>query len=179
MRFILTFSLLSISLLMACTTGIDTGSEPTSDPAASSEVNSAETTDQATTAESFKQPLVYAEGGIALKGADPVAYFTDASYVAGDAAHSYDWNGATWHFASAENRDQFASDPEKYAPQYGGYCAWAVSQGNTAAIDPNAWEIVDGKLYLNYNQKVKDRWVEDIPGNISQADQNWPQVLNN
>ncbi|NJN21151.1 MAG: YHS domain-containing protein [Leptolyngbya sp. RL_3_1] len=128
---------------------------------------------------SFKQPVVYAEGGIALKGADPVAYFTDATYVAGDAAHSYDWNGATWHFASAENRDQFASDPEKYAPQYGGYCAWAVSQGNTAAIDPNAWEIVDGKLYLNYNQKVKDRWVEDIPGNISQADQNWPQVLNN
>jgi len=130
-------------------------------------------------ADAFKQPVVYAEDGVALKGADPVAYFTDSAYVQGDAAYSHDWNGATWHFASAENRDLFAGEPEKYAPQYGGYCAWAVSQGNTAAIDPNAWEIVDSKLYLNYNQNVQERWAEDIPGNIEKAEQNWPNVLNN
>lgn len=130
-------------------------------------------------ADAFKQPVVYAEDGLALKGADPVAYFTDSAYVQGDAAYSHEWNGATWHFASAENRDLFAGEPEKYAPQYGGYCAWAVSQGNTAAVDPEAWEIVDGKLYLNYNQKVKDRWAADIPGNIEKAEQNWPRVLNN
>ncbi|MDA0268943.1 MAG: YHS domain-containing (seleno)protein [Cyanobacteria bacterium] len=185
----MTFSVLSMALLVASCTPTSNNSGTVSSGTASSGTGPSQTTEAAATteatettavaAETFKQPVVYAEAGIALKGADPVAYFTDGTYVQGEAAYSHDWNGATWHFASAENRDQFASDPDQFAPQYGGYCAWAVSQGKTAAIDPNAWDIVDGKLYLNYNQNVKDRWVEDIPGNIDKANQNWPQVLNN
>jgi hypothetical protein len=72
---------------------------------------------------------------------------------------------------------KFKADPEKYAPKYGGYCAWAVAQGYTAEIDPEAWKIVGGKLYLNYSKDVQKKWEQDIPGNIEKADQNWPGVL--
>lgn len=123
-------------------------------------------------------PAVFAENNIAIRGADPVAYFNQGQHVAGSANYTYEWAGATWQFASAENRDLFASDPVAYAPQYGGFCAWAVSQGYTASIDPTAWKIVDGKLYLNYDARIQARWQQDIPGNIAQADQNWPAVLN-
>ena len=85
--------------------------------------------------------------------------------------------GATWSFASAENRATFAADPEKFAPRYGGYCAWAVSQGYTASIDPDAWRIVDGALYLNYSLAVREEWERDIPGHIASADVNWPRLL--
>ncbi|MEM1255202.1 MAG: YHS domain-containing (seleno)protein [Cyanobacteria bacterium P01_H01_bin.21] len=115
--------------------------------------------------------------GLAIRGTDPVAYFTEGGPVAGSSEFTYTWNNATWQFASAENRDLFAANPEQYAPQYGGYCAWAVSQGYTAAIDPNAWKIVDGKLYLNFNKGVQRRWERDIPGNITRANANWPEVL--
>ena len=121
----------------------------------------------------------YAEDGVAIDGADPVAYFTESKAVIGDAAFAHEWQGATWHFSSAEHRDLFAENPEQYAPQYLGYCAWAVSQGYTAPIDPEAWKIVEGKLYLNYDQRVQDRWAKDIPGNIAKADANWPGVLAN
>ncbi len=114
---------------------------------------------------------------LAVSGYDAVAYFTEGRPVKGSGRHEYDWNGATWRFASAANRDAFAADPESYAPQYGGYCAWAVSQGYTASSDPAAWRIVDGKLYLNYSKGVQQTWAEDIPGNISKADANWPRVL--
>ena len=114
---------------------------------------------------------------VAVKGYDPVAYFEASEPVEGDSRHEYQWNGATWRFASEANRELFASDPQKYAPQYGGYCAWAVAQGKTAPIDPQAWRIVDGKLYLNYNQDIQKKWVQDIPGNIEKADANWPAVL--
>ncbi|NEP76447.1 YHS domain-containing (seleno)protein, partial [Okeania sp. SIO2G5] len=123
--------------------------------------------------------LANAENGVAIDGADPVAYFTESKAVIGSAEFSHEWQGATWHFASAENRDLFAAAPEEYAPQYLGYCAWAVSQGYTAPIDPEAWKIVDGKLYLNYDQRVQNRWAKDIPGNIAKADANWPGVLTN
>ena len=113
-------------------------------------------------------------GGVAINGYDPVAYFTDGKPVDGSDDFTHDWNGATWRFASAEHRDMFAADPEKYAPQYGGYCAWAVSQGYTASTDPTAWKIVDDKLYLNYSVGVQQRWVKDIPGNIAKGDKNWP-----
>lgn len=116
--------------------------------------------------------------GTAIDGTDPVAYFTMGKPVEGSSDFAHDWNGATFHFASAENRDVFAANPEKYAPQYGGYCAWAVSQGYTAATDPEAWRIVDGKLYLNYNKSVQSTWEQDIPGNIAAGDGNWPKVLN-
>ena len=116
--------------------------------------------------------------GVAIKGYDPVAYFTDGKSAKGDAAFAYDWNGATWRFASAAHRDAFKADPEKYAPQFGGYCAWAVSQNYTANSDPeNAWKIVNGKLYLNYNREIQQKWAEDIPGNIAKADGNWPALV--
>src|SRR5512135_2769630 len=90
-------------------------------------------------------------GGVAIRGYDPVAYFTESKPVEGSKQFTFEWQGATWRFASAANRDLFAKTPEKYAPQYGGYCAYAVSQGHTATIDPQRWRIVDGKLYLNYS----------------------------
>ena len=116
-------------------------------------------------------------GGVAIDGWDPVAYFTDSKPVEGDKAYSFDWNGATWRFASAAHRDLFAQAPEKYAPQYGGYCAWAVAEGGTASGDPRYWKIVDGKLYLNYDADVQKKWEKDIPGNIGRANRNWPSVL--
>ncbi|MEJ6404499.1 YHS domain-containing (seleno)protein [Yoonia sp. 2307UL14-13] len=123
-------------------------------------------------------PTIYAEGGIAIDGTDPVAYFTESAPVAGDPSITHDWNGATWRFANAENRDTFAADPEAYAPQYGGYCAWAVSEGYTASTVPEAWKIVDGRLYLNFSRRIQRRWERDIPGRIASADANWPDVLN-
>jgi YHS domain-containing protein len=117
--------------------------------------------------------------GVAIAGADPVAYFNQGAYIPGSDQFTYEWSGATWQFASAENRDAFADDPAAYAPQYGGFCAWAVSQGYTAAVDPEAWKIVDGKLYLNYDSNVQARWERDIPGNIAKADTNWPEVAAN
>ena len=116
-------------------------------------------------------------GGVAVDGYDPVAYFTEGRPVEGRSEFSYRWRGATWRFASAANRDLFAAAPGKYAPQYGGYCAWAVAQGYAADADPEAWKIVEGKLYLNYNQKVMAQWREDVPGNISKADANWPRLV--
>jgi len=116
-------------------------------------------------------------GGLAVDGYDPVAYFTDGKPVEGSKEFTLDWNGATWRFASAAHRDEFRQAPEKYAPQYGGYCAWAVSQNYTADSDPEAWTIVDGKLYLNYNRKVMATWQQDVPGNVTKADGNWPKLL--
>ena len=113
----------------------------------------------------------------ALKGYDAVAYFTESAPVKGDDDFAYEWNGAKWLFSSAENRDAFVADPERYAPQYGGYCAWAVSQGYTASGDPKVWAIVDGKLYVNYDKKIGERWQQDTAGFIEAADENWPRVL--
>lgn len=122
-------------------------------------------------------PEIYAEGGVAVDGSDVVAYFTDGAPVTGSADHTVDWNGATWQFASAENAAMFEANPEDYAPQYGGYCAYAVSKGYTAPTEPDAWTIHEGKLYLNFNTTVRKIWSEDIPGNIVKADGNWPTVL--
>lgn len=121
---------------------------------------------------------VFAEDNIAIRGADPVAYFTQGAYVAGSPEYTYDWGGATWQFANAEHRDLFVSNPGQYAPQYGGFCAWAVSEGYIAPVDPTAWDIVDGRLYLNFNARIQGRWQRDIPGHIARANQNWPGVLN-
>ena len=113
----------------------------------------------------------------AVSGYDTVAYFTEGKPVEGSDAHTYEWMGATWLFSSAENLERFMAEPERYAPQYGGYCAYAVSRGSTASTDPTAWKIVDDKLYLNYSHSVKAQWEEDIPGNIAKADANWPTLL--
>ncbi len=124
-----------------------------------------------------KTPEVYADDGVAIDGTDAVAYFTAGKPVAGSADFSHDWMGATWLFSTEENRATFASDPKAYAPQYGGYCAYAVSEGYTASTVPEAWKIVDGKLYLNYSRGVQRRWEKNIPARIEAADANWPSVL--
>ena len=116
-------------------------------------------------------------GSVAIDGTDPVAYFTEGKAVKGSSGFTHRWKGAAWRFKNAANRDAFAANPEKYAPQFGGYCAWAVSRGNTADIDPEAWKVFRGKLYLNYSKSVQAQWVEDIPGNIAKAEGHWPGVL--
>lgn len=113
----------------------------------------------------------------AIRGTDPVAYFTEGRPVEGSEEFTSTYNGAVWAFSSAENKALFDADPTAYAPQYGGYCAWAVAQGYTASTVPEAWHIEDGKLYLNFSLGVQRRWSEDIPGNISKGDANWPNVL--
>ena len=130
--------------------------------------------------ESEVAPPVYSESfsGLAIRGADPVAYFTQSKPIKGEAEFEHEWNDATWRFSSQENLDLFAANPEQYAPQYGGYCAKAVSEGNLASIDPESWKIVDDKLYLNYSPAVQQQWSQDIPGSIALGDENWSGVLN-
>ncbi|WP_208348080.1 YHS domain-containing (seleno)protein [Pseudaestuariivita rosea] len=123
-------------------------------------------------------PTIYAEDGVAVDGTDVVAYFTEGQPVAGNPDLTHDWMGATWRFSTEENRAAFIENPESFAPQYGGYCAYAVSEGYTASTVPEAWRIVDDKLYLNFSRRVQRRWERDIPGRIASADANWPAVLN-
>lgn len=115
--------------------------------------------------------------GVAVGGYDPVAYFTEGRAVEGSPAITLQHAGVSWRFSSEANRSLFEADPMKFAPRYGGYCAWAVSRGYTAKGDPNAWSIVEGKLYLNYNREVRQTWQKDARGNIAKADANWPKVL--
>jgi YHS domain-containing protein len=115
--------------------------------------------------------------GVALHGHDAVAYFAQGKAVPGVAQFEHTWNGARWRFANAANRDRFAQQPEQYAPQFGGYCAWAVSRNYTADIDPNAFAVVDGKLYVNYSSFVQARWRLDRAGNIQKGHANWPGLL--
>lgn len=122
-------------------------------------------------------PEIYAEGGIAIDGTDPVAYFTEGRPVEGSREQTLEWKGATWRFATAGNRSMFEADPESYAPRYGGWCAYAVSRGYTAPTVPQAWTIHDGKLYLNFSRPVRALWARDIPGNVERGDANWPGVL--
>ncbi len=112
----------------------------------------------------------------AIGGYDPVAYFTDSKPVKGTAALKYSWQGADWHFASQQHLDAFKANPQQYAPQYGGYCAYGTSQGYKAPTEPDAWTVANNKLYLNYNRKVKETWSKDQAGYIKKADANWPKV---
>lgn len=114
---------------------------------------------------------------VAVGGYDPVAYFTDSHPVRGAAQFRIMHQGYEYRFASAEHLAAFRANPARYLPQYGGYCAWAVSQGYTASGNPNNWRIVDGRLYLNYNAEIQARWLSDIPGHITRANNNWPSVL--
>jgi hypothetical protein len=114
---------------------------------------------------------------LAVKGYDVVAYFTEGAPRRGDGRFEVDWDGARWRFASADNRDRFQREPERYAPQYGGYCAYAVSRNYTADADPDAWHIENGRLYLNYSLRVRRLWREDVPGNIAKGDRNWPGLI--
>lgn len=114
---------------------------------------------------------------VAVGGYDVTAYFTDGKPVKGSKKFTAEYLGADWHFASAANRDKFAAAPAQYAPQYGGYCAWAVAQGDTASGDPQLWTLHAGKLYLNYNKKINDKWRADMENLIVAGDKNWPRVL--
>jgi hypothetical protein len=114
--------------------------------------------------------------GLALRGYDPVAYFTDGKPSAGNPAISYRWHGATWQFTSEAHRATFIADPVQYAPQFGGYCAFAVSQGTTATGDPHQWAVVNHKLYLNNNPFAQTLWNTDRPGKIQAGQTNWPLI---
>ena len=114
---------------------------------------------------------------VALQGYDTVAYFTVGEPTKGSADYTTTYEGAEFRFASEENLNLFLAEPAKYAPQYGGYCAWAVAQGKTAKGDARRWAVVDGKLYLNYNKGIQKKWNKDRAGFIESGDQNWPTVL--
>jgi hypothetical protein len=118
----------------------------------------------------------YEKNGAALSGHDAVAYFNDGKPVPGDAAITHAHRGSTFRFASAANRDAFAANPDRYAPQYGGYCAFGTTRGYKAATDPAAFSVVDGKLYLNYNREVQTAWSKDAKSHIVTADAKWPEV---
>jgi YHS domain-containing protein len=116
------------------------------------------------------------ESKLAIKGYDPVAYFTEAKPVLGDAKYSAQHLGATYHFSSAEHKSLFEGNPDKYAPQYGGYCAFGVSKEYKFDIDPQAWAVVDDKLYLNLNPKVQTRWLDEQDELIVEADSIWNTI---
>ena len=125
-------------------------------------------------------PPIFSNKNGAIRGADPVAYYSltpGSKAVMGSDEFTHEWMGATWKFANTENRDLFIADPEKYAPQYGGYCAFAVSHNFTKSIKPDQWEIVAGKLYLNYNRTAYKKWARDQSSSIAHGDENWPTVL--
>ncbi len=114
--------------------------------------------------------------GLALHGYDPVAYFADGAPSQGRPEFSANYNGATYLFASAENRGRFLASPDAYAPQYGGYCAMGVAGGAKFDIDPTAWRVENGRLYLNKDKRTQTMWLRDVPGNIVKADSKWPTV---
>jgi YHS domain-containing protein len=115
--------------------------------------------------------------GVAILGYDPVAYFTEGKPVKGDPKYMHEWMGAKWQFASPSHLALFRSEPEKYAPQYGGYCAYGVSQGHLVGIEPDKFKILDGKLYLNYDADVQATWLKDPAGYVRQADAKFKGLL--
>lgn len=119
-------------------------------------------------------PTYYGKQSLALEGYDVVAYQKNAAEQVGDPRVSYSWGGTEWRFASEENKALFVADPERYSPQYGGYCAFAVDKGFTAGTSPKAWHVHEGKLYLFADEKVRDGWVAEIPkGAVGRSDANW------
>ena len=123
-------------------------------------------------------PVNLSQGDIAIKGHDPVAYFTQSAAVPGSPEFTASHDGATYRFASAENRDTFLADPARYAPAYGGFCAFGASYGAKIDIDPTAFAVVNGRLYLNVSRRVNRRWSRDRANLITQADANWPRIKN-
>ena len=127
----------------------------------------------------MEKHLVFTDdAGVAINGYDTVAYFTAGRPTEGNAQYSTEWQGATWRFASAENLQAFQQNPAKYAPAYGGYCAWGVGAKNDAfPVDPTAWKIVDNRLFLNNSADVQQTWLQDVPGFIRSGDANWPGLV--
>jgi YHS domain-containing protein len=114
--------------------------------------------------------------GFVIRGYDPVAYFTEGRPVPGRSDLSADYKGGKYLFATEVNRDMFKVNPEKYVPQYGGYCAYGVAVGKKFDIDPSSWRIVDGKLYFNLNPVILQKWTADVKGYIRKSEENWPQI---
>ena len=126
---------------------------------------------------SFAQkPQAFEEKGIAINGYDAVAYFKEGKPVMGKKTFLFQWHDAYWLFSSKQNLDSFAHNPEKYAPQFGGYCAYGLSEGHKAPTQPDAWTIVDGKLYFNYDTEVRELWKKEMDDRIKHADENWPAL---
>ncbi len=113
---------------------------------------------------------------MAIKGYDVVAFFTEAKAKKGSENFTYRWKDTNWLFESQDNLDMFKKDPEKYAPQYGGYCAYGTADGHKAPSETDTWTVKDNKLYFNYNKKVQQLWSKDIPGYIEKADKNWIEI---
>jgi YHS domain-containing protein len=125
-------------------------------------------------------PEIYvAADGLAASGYDVTAYFLRGKPVRGNAMHQIQYKGVTWRFESADSLTRFKADPAAFAPQFGGYCAWAVSQGYIASGDPQQWKVVGGKLYLNFNARAKELWEADQANAIKRGHANWPKVLTN
>lgn len=122
------------------------------------------------------QREIYSESNAAINGYDPVAYFKKSKPVKGNKQFSYSWKGANWYFENEENLKAFTAEPDKYSPQYGGYCAYGMAKGYKATTSPDAWSVVGGKLYLNYDRDVQKTWNEDQQSFIQKADKNWPSV---
>jgi len=122
-----------------------------------------------------KSPI-YAPKGVAVDGYDAVAFFTKGKPVKGSSTYAYNWSGAKWLFADKADLESFQKTPEKYAPQYGGYCAYGAAKGHKATTEVDTWSIVNGKLYLNYDQGVKSTWNKDQAAYIQSADKNWPLI---
>jgi YHS domain-containing protein len=119
---------------------------------------------------------IFQKHGIAIGGYDAVAFFSESKPVKGTTSHQLEWKDATWRFASKANLDSFKEAPEKYAPQYGGYCAYGTADGHKAPTEADTWTVLDGKLYFNYNQEVKSLWDKDRPKYITQANGNWEKI---
>jgi YHS domain-containing protein len=124
----------------------------------------------------FAQSEVFSTKEGAINGYDAVAYFAESKPVEGKKENSFVWKGETWYFSSSKNRETFKSNPEKYAPQFGGFCAYGVADGHKAKTDPQAWTVVDDKLYLNYNKDVQQLWKKDQKNFVIKAHENWPKV---
>ena len=119
---------------------------------------------------------IFLVDGVAINGYDVTEFFTQSRVVRGKKRFQYEWNGAKWNFVSEKNMIAFQRSPEKFAPQYGGYCAYGTAEGHKAPIRPDTWTVIDGKLYFNYNQSVKKIWEKDREHFIAEADKNWPTV---
>ena len=116
---------------------------------------------------------VFVADSVAIRGYDPVAYFTDGAPVKGEPQFRHEWNGVAWHFSGRDNLERFQADPERYAPQFGGFCAFGMSRGYKVGIDPAAFTIHEGKLYLNYSLPVQATWLKDTDAYIDKAEVNW------
>ena len=118
----------------------------------------------------------FESNGVAINGTDPVVYFTMSIPLQGCADHAINWNGVTWHFASGENQQIFERNPDKYAHQYGGHCAYAMSKEYIAPTVLQVWTIYEDRLYLNFSLRARELWLQDVPGNIALGDANWPKL---